>query len=178
MTSDFTFTFHCHALEKEMVTHSSVLAWRIPGKEEPGGLPSLGSHRIRHNWSDLAAAAAWARQKFLPSQGLHLLGIYILVKFLSQQILYHSKRQGRIYAFELWYWRSPLDSKEIKPVNAKGNQPWIFIGKTDAEAEAAIIWPSDAKRWLIRKDSWCWERLKVRGEGDNRVWDSWMASLT
>ena len=56
--SDFTFTFHFHALEKEMATHSSVLAWRIPGMGEPGGLPSMGSHRVRHDWSDLAAAAA------------------------------------------------------------------------------------------------------------------------
>ena len=55
---DFTFTFHFHALEKEMATHSSVLAWRITGTGEPGGLPSLGSHRVRHDWSDLAAAAA------------------------------------------------------------------------------------------------------------------------
>ena len=47
--SDFTFTFHFHALEKEMATHSSVLAWRIPGTGEPGGLPSLGSHRVGHN---------------------------------------------------------------------------------------------------------------------------------
>ena len=47
--SDFTFTFHFHALEKEMATHSSVLAWRIPGTEEPGGLLSMGSHRIGHN---------------------------------------------------------------------------------------------------------------------------------
>ena len=54
--SDFTFTFHFHALEKEMATHSSVLTWRIPGMGEPGGLPSLGSHRVRHDWSDLAAA--------------------------------------------------------------------------------------------------------------------------
>ena len=46
--SDFTFTFHFHALEKEMATHSSVLAWRIPGKGEPGGLPSMGSHRVGH----------------------------------------------------------------------------------------------------------------------------------
>ena len=59
---DFTFTFHFHALEKEMATHSSVLAWRIPGTEEPGGLPSMGSHRVGHDWSDLAAvaAAAWS----------------------------------------------------------------------------------------------------------------------
>jgi len=56
--SDFTFTFHFHALEKEMATHSSVLAWRIPGMAEPGGLPSMGSHRVGHDWSDLAAAAA------------------------------------------------------------------------------------------------------------------------
>ena len=47
--SDFTFTFHCHALEKEMATHSSVLAWRIPGTGEPGGLPSMGLHRVRHD---------------------------------------------------------------------------------------------------------------------------------
>ena len=47
--SDFTFTFHFLALEKEMATHSSVLAWRIPGTGEPGGLPSMGSHRVRHN---------------------------------------------------------------------------------------------------------------------------------
>ena len=56
--SDFTFTFHFHALEKEMATHSSVLAWRIPGTGEPRGLPSMGSHRVGHDWSDLAAAAA------------------------------------------------------------------------------------------------------------------------
>ena len=55
--SNFTFTFHFHALEKEMATHSSVLAWRIPGTGEPGGLPSMGLHRIGHDSSDLAAAA-------------------------------------------------------------------------------------------------------------------------
>ena len=56
--SDFTFTFHFHALEKEMATHSSVLAWRIPGMGKLGGLPSMGLHRVRHDWSDLAAAVA------------------------------------------------------------------------------------------------------------------------
>ena len=56
--SDFTITFHFHALEKEMATHSSVLAWRIPGTGEPGGLPSMGSHKVEHDWSNLAAAAA------------------------------------------------------------------------------------------------------------------------
>ena len=56
--SDVTFTFHFHALEKEMAAYSSVLAWRIPGTGEPGGLPSAGSHRVGHDRSDLAAAAA------------------------------------------------------------------------------------------------------------------------
>ena len=55
--SNFTFTFHFHALEKDMATHSSVLTWRIPGTGEPGGLPSMGSHRVGHDWSDLTAAA-------------------------------------------------------------------------------------------------------------------------
>ena len=59
--SDLTFTFHFPALEKEMATHSSVLAWRIPGTGEPGGLPSMGSHRVGHDWSDLAAAAPWSK---------------------------------------------------------------------------------------------------------------------
>ena len=53
--SDFTFTLRFHALEKEMATHSSVLAWRIAGTGEPGGLPSMGSHRVGHDRSDLAA---------------------------------------------------------------------------------------------------------------------------
>ena len=62
--SDFTFTFHFHALEKEMATHSSVLAWRIPGTAEPGGLPSEGSHRVGHNGNDLAKAAAFFLKDF------------------------------------------------------------------------------------------------------------------
>ena len=58
--SDFTFTFFFHALEKEMATHSSVLTWRISGTGEPGGLPSMGSHRVGHDWSNLAVAVAAA----------------------------------------------------------------------------------------------------------------------
>ena len=58
--SDFNFTFQFHALEKEMATHSSALAWRIPGTGEPGGLLSMGSHRVGYNWSDLVATAAAA----------------------------------------------------------------------------------------------------------------------
>ena len=84
--SDFTLTFHFHALEKEMATHSSVLAWRIPGTGEPGGLPSMGLHRVGHDLSDLAAAAAanhherdcpqkprWSRHHWHENKGTHKL---------------------------------------------------------------------------------------------------------
>ena len=76
----------------------------------------------------------------------------------------------RIDAFELWCWRrfeSPLDCKEIQPVNSKGNQSWILIERTDAEAEAPILWPPDVKSQLIGEEPthwrrpWCWERLRT-----------------
>ena len=68
--------------------------------------------------------------------------------------------------------------KEIKPVNPKGNQPWIFTGRTEAEAEAPVLWPPDGKRRLIGRRLWCWERLRAGGEGGSRGWDGWIASLT
>ena len=68
---------------------------------------------------------------------------------------------------------NPVDYKEIKPVNPKGNRPWIFIGRTDVEGEAPTLWPPYVKSW-----PWCWGRLRARGEGGDRGWDGWMASLT
>ena len=73
---------------------------------------------------------------------------------------------------------SPLDCKEIQSVHLKGNQSWIFIGRTDAEAETPILlasWYEELTQW---KRPWCWERLKAGGKGDDRGWDGWMASLT
>ena len=89
------------------------------------------------------------------------------------------KTEGQwIDAFELWCWRRllrvPLDCKEIQLVHPKGDQSWVFIRRTDVEAETSILWPPDAKSWLIWKRPWCWERLKAGGEGDDR--DGWMAS--
>ena len=63
--SDFTFTFHFHALKKKMATHSSVLSWRIPGTGEPGGLPSMGSHRVGHDWSDSSSSSSRTLQNIL-----------------------------------------------------------------------------------------------------------------
>ena len=72
---------------------------------------------------------------------------------------------------------SPLDCKKIKSVNPKGNQSSLFIRKTDAEAEAPILWPPDAKNWLTGKNPDA-GRLKAGGEGGNRGWDGWIASQT
>ena len=82
----------------------------------------------------------------------------------------------RIDVFELF--ESPLDCKETQPVNPRGNQSCIFIGRTDAEAETPILWSPDVKNWLLGKRPWCWERLKAGGEGEDRGRDGWMASLT
>ena len=72
---------------------------------------------------------------------------------------------------------SPLDCKEIQPVHPKGDQSWMFIGRTDVEAETPILW-SLCEELTHLKRPWCWERLKAGGEGDDRGWDGWMASLT
>ena len=82
-------------------------------------------------------------------------------------------------AFELWFWRrllSPLDSKKIKPVNPKGTQHWTFIGRADAEAEAPILWPPDAKSWLIRKDLMLGKTEGRRRRGRQKGYDRWMGS--
>ena len=80
--SDFPFTFHFHALEKEMATHSSVLAWRIPGTGEPGGLPSTGSHRVALDWSDLAAQ----RERERSYRCLYLFYICTSCRLISEYI--------------------------------------------------------------------------------------------
>ena len=73
---------------------------------------------------------------------------------------------------------SHLGCKEIKAVDPKGNQPWVFVRRTAAEVEAPIIWPPDVKSQLIGKRLWTWQRLRARGEGDNRGWNSWLSSPT
>ena len=73
---------------------------------------------------------------------------------------------------------SPRDCKEIQPVHPKGDQSWVFIGRTDVQVETPILWPPDVKNWTHLKRPWCWERWKAGGEGDDREWDGWMASLT
>ena len=73
---------------------------------------------------------------------------------------------------------SPLDSKKIQPVHPKGDQSWVFIGRTDFEAETPILWPPDAKSWLIWKDPDVGKDWGQEKKGDDWGWDGWMASLT
>ena len=180
--SDFTFTFHFYALEKEMATHSSVLAWRIPGIGEPGGLPSMGSHRVGHDWSDLAAADSILKgSHYFADQGLSSQSY----GFSSSHVWILDSKESRV--LKNWcFWtvvleknlESPLDCKEIQPVQPKGNQSWIFIGRTDGwswNSNTLATWCEELTHW---KRLWCWGRLKVGGEGDDRGWDGWMASLT
>ena len=102
--SDFPFTFHFHALEKEMATHSSVLAWRIPGTGEPGGLPSMGSHRVGHDWSDLAAAMLYinrfttAKVKDLQNKKY---GISFLKKKITNFKVFENMADGKLKS--CWY---------------------------------------------------------------------------
>ena len=73
---------------------------------------------------------------------------------------------------------SPLDCKEIQPIHSEGDQPWDFFGRNDAKAETPVFWPPHEKSWLIGIRLWCWEGLGAGGEGDDRGWDGWLASLT
>ena len=93
----------------------------------------------------------------------------------------------KLSAFDWCFWtvvlektlESPLDCKEIQPVHPKGNHSWIFIGRTDAEAETLILWPPDVKNYLtLWKKPWFWPKFKAGGKGDDRGWNDWMASLT
>ena len=115
--------------------------------------------------------------------------------FMGTKIIYFSS--GHVWMWELNYkeswalknwcfWtvvlektlESPLGSKEIQPVHPKGNQFWIFTGRTDAKAETPILWPPSCEELTHWKRLWCWEGLRAGREGDDRGWDGWMASLT
>ena len=82
----------------------------------------------------------------------------------------------RIDAFELWFWRSSLESKQIKLLSCNGNQPWILVGRTDAEAEASVLWPPDVNRLLIGKDPDAgkdWKGKKGVTEDEMVGWHHW-----
>ena len=137
-----------------MATRSSILAWRIPGMGEPGGLPSMGSHRVGHNWSDLAVA---------------------VVMYQCERWTIKKAKHQRIDAFELWCWRRLLrvhwtarsNQSILKEINPKYSLEGLM-----PKAEASILWPSDAKSRLTGKDPDAgkdWEQEEKRATDDEMV---------
>ena len=106
--SNFTFTFHFHALEKEMATHSSVLAWRIPGTGEPDGLPSMGLHRVGHDWSNLAAAAG----RLLATSDIRFLCSCLCFNCASSKT-YRTLPKGLFGIWMLDFWKNSVFWNEI-----------------------------------------------------------------
>ena len=92
--------------------------------------------------------------------------------------IYNKKFLLRLDQGYILWLESPLDCKEIQPVHSEGDQPWDFLRRNDVKAETTVLWPPHANSWLIGKALWCWEGLGAGGEGDDRGWDGWMASLT
>ena len=147
--SNFTFTFHFHASEKEMATHFSVLAWRIPGTGEPGGLLSMGSHRVGHDWSDLAAAvAAWCLQQKSLLCFCHCFFFFFLI-FLANilQVLRKIRVNRQEWPWLLideekkdlkWHWFLPCSIccwnaylRILTGWGKKGQQRWSHNGKSE-----------------------------------------------
>ena len=170
--------------EKAMAPHSSTPAWNIPWTEGPGGLQSMGSLRVGHDWSDLAAAAPSKKSYDKPRLHITKQRHYFANKDPSSESYGFSS--SRVWMWELdckegwapknWCFltvvlektlESPLNCKEVQPVHPKGNQPWIFNGR--AEAETPVLWPPDAKSQLIGKDphagkDWRWEEKRMTEE--------------
>ena len=103
---------------------------------------------------------------------------YLSLPFFKCFLVIKKAECRRTDAFELWCWRRllrvPWTARRSSQSHSKGDQSWVFFGRNDAKAKTPILWPPDAENW---KRPWCWERLKA-GDGDNRGWDGWMASLT
>ena len=139
--NDFTFTFHFHALEKEMATHSSVLAWRIPGTGEPGGLPSI----VWHDWSDLAAAS------------IHLTGQH---DHKHKQERWHKYISANICRRGAWHLHTQQRQNYFSPWVALKNSFFFFSWKSDHCCERTKWWQERAPH---RMTSWA-RVLQVLGE--------------
>ena len=156
-------------------------SWRWTGR--PGVLQFMGSERVRHDWAtNTYLLNPWKESHDQPRQHIKKQRQYFANKSPSSQGYVFSC--GHVWMWELdceegwapksWcFWtvvlektlESPLDCMEMQPVHPKVNQSWMFIGKTDVEAETPILWSPDNKELTHLKKPWCWEKLKAGGEG-------------
>ena len=159
-------------LEKGVAIHSSILAWRIPWTEKPGGLPSMGSQS--RTWLRTSLVVQWVRIHLPTWQGsgtcvTQLLDLRALNPTLLNKRGHCSEEPVQEWPLLAATWESLHKAMKTqhncKQINIIVQEPWIFIGRIDAEAETPILWPPDVKNWLIGKDpdvgnDW---RLKERG---------------
>ena len=158
--SDFTFTLHFHVLEEDLAPHSSVLGWRIPGTEEPGGLPSMGSQRVAHDWSDLAADILWIHWRvcdstantrkcvlFLPSSDVYVrIFLYLLYTLIK---LYYTKALSDQASSLALDWILLLQRPRIptslrgSTTTFQGEEMWNVIDRL----KMGNIWKSICGKW-------------------------------
>ena len=149
---------------------------------------AIGSHEVKRCLF-LGIKAMTNLDSILKSRDITLLTMFHLVKAMVFPVVVHGCKSWtikkaecrRVDTFELWCWRileSSLDCREIQPVNPKGNQSWIFIGRADTDAETPILWPPDAKNWLIWKDPDAGKDWRQEGkgmtEGEMVGWHHWL----
>ena len=153
-------------LEKEMTTISSTLAWKIPWTEKPGRLKSMGSQRAGHDWTQ-----------------------HIKNKHISALEMDQRQEQGQALTYDKW-WEFWVRTMEVCGLlawhsfhlltwsvsNPKGNQTWIVIGRTDAEAEAPTLWPLDRKNWFTVKDLDDGKDWRQEDKGQQRI--GWLDGIT
>ena len=150
-----------------MAIHSSILAWTVPWTEEPSSLQSMRS------------------QSRTRLKGLSIAHINRIKKKTNTGSLKDTEKVfDKIQHSFFWTvvlektFESPLDCKEIKPVNPKGNQSWILIGRIDAKAESSILWPPDTKNWLLGKDPDAGKDWRQEEKGTTEVemveWHHWL----
>ena len=196
----FDIFIHCVIQKTKIVASRPITSWQIHGEtmEIVTDFIFVGSkitadgdcsHKIE--WRLLLGRKAMtnlgsilkSRDITLPAK-VHIIKakVFPVVMYGCESWIIKKTEYWRIDAFWLWCWEktleSPLDSKEIQPVHPKRIQSWIFTGRTDAEAEAPILWPPDAKNWVIRKDpdagaDWRWEE---KGTAEDEVvgWHHWI----
>ena len=149
---------------------SSILSRGLKKESIPSVFPA--------SWGSPYTQAACYKAETLPTK-VHLVKamVFLVVMYGCENWTIKKAQHWRIDAFELWCWkrllRVPWTGKEIQPVNPKGNQSWIFIGRTDAEAETPILWPPDAKSWLIWEDPDAGKDWRQEEKGmteDEMVW--------